>query len=106
MAQMLDEGIKMTAVIAINDFSAIGIMKCLQERGYRIPEDISVVSYDNTYMAAMGIPPLTSVDYNYEEYGRKLVETAIAMTEGHPVERLRMVTPTLVIRESSGECRD
>lgn len=106
MAQMLDEGIKMTAVIAINDFSAIGIMKCLQERGYRIPEDISVVSYDNTYMAAMGIPPLTSVDYNYEEYGRKLVETAIAMTEGRPVERLRMVTPTLVIRESSGECRD
>ena len=46
-------------------------MKCLTERGYHIPEDVSVVSYDNTYMAEMGIPPLTSVDYNYEEYGRK-----------------------------------
>lgn len=106
MAQVLDAGVKMTAIIAINDFSAMGIMKCLKERGYRIPEDISVVSYDNTYMAVMGIPPLTSVDYNYEEYGRKLVETTINLIEGRPAERMRMVIPTLVVRESSGECID
>ena len=103
-AQMLDDGVKMTAIIAINDFSAMGIMKCLTERGYHIPEDVSVVSYDNTYMAEMGIPPLTSVDYNYEEYGRKLIDTATALAEGRKVGRLRMVTPTLVVRQSSGAC--
>ena len=105
-AQMLDSGVKMTAIIAINDFSAMGIMKCLTERGYRIPEDISVVSYDNTYMSEMGIPPLTSVDYNYEEYGRKLIDTATALIEGRKVGRLRMVMPTLVVRQSSGVCPD
>ena len=47
-------------------------------------------------MAEMGIPPLTSVDYNYEEYGRKLIDTATALAEGRKVGRLRMVTPTLV----------
>lgn len=104
MAQMLDDGVEMTAVIAINDFSAMGIMNCLTQRGYRIPEDISVVSYDNTYMAEMGVPPLTSIDYNYEEYGRKLIDTATALIEGRKVGRLRMVTPTLVERQSSGPC--
>lgn len=102
MNEMLDKGIDMTAVIAINDFSAMGIMKSIQEHGLKVPQDISVVSYDNTYMADMCTPRLTSVDYNYEEFGRKLVDTAIALIEGRKVGRLRMVTPTLVVRESSG----
>lgn len=105
MNEMLDKGTKMTAVIAINDFSAMGIMKSLTEHGYRIPEDVSVVSYDNTYMAEMGVPRLTSVDYNYAEYGRKLIDTAVALIEGRKVGRIRMVTPTLVVRESSGTCK-
>lgn len=102
MNKMLDKGIRPTAVVAINDFSAMGIMRSINEHGLKIPEDISVVSYDNTYMAEMAMPKLTSVDYNYEEYGRKLIDTATAMIEGRKAGQLRMVTPTLVIRESSG----
>ncbi len=106
MTELLDAGVEMTAVIAINDFSALGIMQCLTQRGYRIPEDISVVSYDNTYMAEVSVPTLTSVDYNYEEYGRKLIDTATALIDGRKVGRVRMVTPTLVVRGSSGKCRE
>lgn len=102
MNRMLDKGIRPTAVIAINDFCAMGIMKSLAEYHLRIPEDISVVSYDNTYMAEMAMPRLTSIDYNYEEYGRKLIDTATAMIEGRKIGQLRMVTPTLVVRDSSG----
>lgn len=105
MSEMLDKGIKMTAVIAINDFSAMGVMRSIREHGLRVPEDISVVSYDNTYMAEMATPRLTSIDYNYEEYGRKLVDTASALIEGRKVGRVRMVTPTLVMRESSGPAK-
>lgn len=43
-------------MIAINDFSAAGIAHCLTERGYRIPQDILLVSYDNTYIAEALIP--------------------------------------------------
>ena len=48
------------------------------------------------------MPRLTSIDYNYEEYGRKLIDTATAMIEGRKIGQLRMVTPTLVVRDSSG----
>lgn len=101
MNKMLEKGVRPTAIIAINDFSAIGIMKSLQEHNIRVPEDISVVSYDNTYMAEMITPRLTSVDYNYDEFGRKLIDTAISQINGSRGGKVRMVTPTLVVRESS-----
>ncbi len=102
MNKMLDKGVSLTAVVAINDFSAIGVMQSIREHGLKIPEDISVVSYDNTYVTEMTSPKLTSVDYNYEEYGRKLIDTATAMIEGRKAGRLRMVTPTLAVRGSTG----
>lgn len=102
MNEMLAKRTDITAVIAINDFTAMGVMKSLNEHKIRIPQDISVVSYDNTYMAQMAVPSLTSIDYNYEEYGRKLIDTSIAMIEGRKKDTLRMVTPNLIVRESSG----
>lgn len=105
MNKMLEKQVLPTAIIAINDFSAIGIMKSLQEHHIRVPEDVSVVSYDNTYMAEMITPKLTSVDYNYEEFGKKLVDTAIQGIQGARGGKVRMVTPTLVVRESSGSVK-
>ncbi len=102
MNRMLEEGIVPTAVIAINDYSAAGIARSIQEHGYRIPEDISLVSYDNTYITEILMPRLTSIDYNYENFGNKLVETAIGVVEGKEVPKLQMLMPTLVVRESSG----
>ena len=102
MNEMLDKGVVPTAVIAINDFSAVGAMRSIVEHGYRIPEDISVVSQDNTFLTNIAVPNLTSVDYDYEAFGKKLIETAIAVIEGREVNMLQTVTPKLVIRESSG----
>ncbi|MBO5033247.1 MAG: LacI family DNA-binding transcriptional regulator [Lachnospiraceae bacterium] len=105
MNEMLAKRTDMTAVIAINDFAAMGVMKSLNEHGIRIPEDMSVVSYDNTYMSEMAMPRLTSIDYNFGEYGRKLIDTSIAVIEGRKKDNLRMVMPAIVVRESSGPCR-
>ena len=105
MNRMLDRGIVPTAVIAINDFSAAGIARSIWEHGYRIPEDISLVSYDNTYITEVMMPKLTSIDYNYENFGRQLVETAIHAIEGKAVPRLQMLEPVLVVRGSSGPVR-
>lgn len=102
MNRMFEKSIDLTAVIAVNDFAATGIIRSIFEHGYRIPEDISVVSYDNTYIAHLMIPALTSIDYNYEEYGRKLVQAAIQAIEGEKTNTLQMVTPKLVVRDSSG----
>jgi len=102
MNRLFESGNIPTAVIAINDFTAIGVIKSIAEHGYRIPEDISIVSQDNTYLAEMVTPAITSVDYNYHEFGRMLIDTAIAAIEGRDVPMLQVVTPKLVIRESSG----
>lgn len=104
--EMLAQRRDMTAVIAINDFTAVGVMRSLMEHGFRIPEDISVASYDNTYMCEVTMPRLTSIDYNYAEYGRRLIDTSIALIEGREKDILRMVTPDIVIRESCGICRE
>lgn len=102
MNQMFDRNVMPTAVIAVNDSTAAGVMRSIVEHGYRIPQDISLVSYDNTYMTEITIPKLTSIDYNYAEFGKALVETAVAAIEGREVGYLKTVTPRLVVRESSG----
>lgn len=103
MNRMFDNGNVPTAVIAVNDFTAAGVMRSIVEHKYRMPQDISLVSYDNTYMTELLIPKLTSVDYNYVEFGRKLIETAIADMDRREGEILQTVTPVLVCRESSGK---
>lgn len=94
-----------TAVIAINDFSAAGVVRGITEMGFKIPEDISVVSYDNTYISELLVPKLTSIDYNYENFGKQIVAAAIAGAEGKPIEKYTRVSTKLVVRESSGVCK-
>ena len=102
MNRLFEKGKIPTAVIAINDYSAMGIVRSILEHGYRIPEDISVVGQDNTFLARVTVPNLTSVDYDYEEFGRKLIETAIATIEGNEVMMLQKVAPKLIVRQSCG----
>ncbi len=94
-----------TAIIAINDFAAAGVVRAIEDSGYRIPQDFSVASFDNTYISEVTIPKLTSVDYNYESFGECLIETAIAVSKGEKVPVRQTVKPTLVKRESSGPSR-
>ncbi|MCM1173755.1 MAG: LacI family transcriptional regulator [Blautia sp.] len=101
MNQLLELEDIPTAVIAINDFSAAGVMRSAAEHGYRIPQDISVVSYDNTNLTDLMMPKMTSIDYDYVTFGRKLVDTAIAAAQGRKVPMHQKVIPSLVVRESS-----
>lgn len=101
MNQMLDAGNIPTAVIAINDAAALGVMQAIRDHGYRIPEDISVVGYDNTLYSTLANPMLTSIDYDYETYGERLVAIAIAAVEKTATEKMQTVEPKLVVRKST-----
>ena len=105
MNRLFEKNIPVMAVVAVNDFAAAGIVRSIMEHGYRIPEDISLVSFDNTYIAELMIPRLTSIDYDYAEFGRKLVKTAVDEIEGGEGRRFVTVTPVLIERESSGRAR-
>ncbi|WMJ87046.1 LacI family DNA-binding transcriptional regulator [Anaerocolumna sp. MB42-C2] len=104
MNQMFESDIELpSAIIAINDFTALGIVQSIRQHSYRIPEDISVTSFDNTFIADSCIPRLTSVGYQYDKFGNALVDTAIAVLEGKDPPKLQLIPPELVIRDS---CRN
>ncbi len=102
MQKIFDSGELPTAVIAINDFTAAGIHACIRDNHYKIPEDISLVSFDNTYIAECMRPTVTSIDYNYPVFGEELIDSMIKLIDGKTVEMRRVVDPILKIRNSSG----
>lgn len=101
MNGLLEKGFCPTAVIAINDYTAMGVLSSLHRHGYRVPEDIALASFDNTYIAEMATPQLTSVDYNYETIGEILIDTAIQLINGIDVPKIQIVEPGLIVREST-----
>lgn len=89
-----------TAVIAVNDFTAAGALKAASQRGVRIPEDLSVISFDNTFLSQNSVPRLTTVDYDYSQFGAELVDIAVRAIEHRDVPRRQYVTPKLIVRDS------
>lgn len=95
-----------TAAIAHNDLLAIGIMQRLNQRGLRVPDDISVVGFDDIFAAAICSPGLTSLGGPHAEVGRAAVE--LLLDAVGPVrsdkEGTQIALPTeLVLRESTGQ---
>lgn len=78
-----DQGI--TAIFVANDRMALGVIRCLTERGVRVPEEVSVAAIDDIPEAAYFSPPLTTVHVDFEEAGRVAARSLIALIE-HPGE--------------------
>lgn len=104
--KLLQSGRIPTAVIGVNDSASVGVVNCLHAHGLRIPEDISVVSYDNTEICKMVTPMLTSIDYNYDLYAETLIRTVDGIYHSTPLPQLQLIAPTLVVRASSGPAKD
>lgn len=100
MNKLFDNGEKPSVIIAINDFTASGVIRSITEHGLNIPEDLSVASFDNTFVSQMSIPKLTSVAYDYREFGDKLISTAIEVINGEEVSKIQFVESKLCIRDS------
>jgi len=101
--QLLDRKKAFTALFAYNDISAIGAIRAIQERGLRIPHDVSVVGFDDIPWAAFHTPSLTTVRQPLGEMGQMAAETLISMIEGQEQVSEIAIEPTLVIRESTGQ---
>jgi LacI family transcriptional regulator len=99
-----------TAVFAANDNSAIQVMRTAAELGLRIPEDLSVVGFDNIPDSALADPPLTTVDQSVQDLGHAAMEILIDLIR-HPErarerEPIHVTLPTeLVVRRSCGPPR-
>ncbi|TDC74177.1 substrate-binding domain-containing protein [Streptomyces hainanensis] len=90
------------AVVACSDVLAADALRLLTERGVRVPEDVALISFNDSVEARISDPPLTSVALPFGELGSLAVETILARLRGvRPPER-RVVPGTLVIRRSCG----
>ena len=76
--ELLASGLDVTAVIAANDRVAFGVYQAAQEAGLRIPQDLSIASFDDEVIASYLRPPLTSARLPYEEMGRRAMQLVLA----------------------------
>ena len=100
MGRLLDSGVEFTAVFAANDQTAWGAMLALHRRGLRVPDDVSVVGFDDLAGSAFTVPPVTTVHRSVEEIGDHAAEAIVDLVERR-VPRAAMSAPTLAVREST-----
>lgn len=92
-----------TALFAYNDISAIGAMRAFQEAGLRVPEDVSVVGFDDIPAAAFHYPSLTTIHQPLHRMGELAVDLLVGQIERKQEwQREIAVQPEIVIRESTG----
>ncbi|MAT98058.1 MAG: LacI family transcriptional regulator [Anaerolineaceae bacterium] len=92
-----------TALIAINDMLAVGVLRTAADLGLQVPTDLSLVSYDNIPMANYLVPRLTTVSKDAVKFGQEAVRLLLARIEqpNRPVQRVDMPI-RLIVRESTG----
>lgn len=105
MLKMLDMKKRPTAVFCVNDYTAIGAIKAAAEAGLAVPDDMSIVGFDDIPLAHHFIPELTTVSQQAHELGRTAVKVLKAMMNKEKVKKLTTLEPQLIVRQSTGAPR-
>lgn len=105
MARLLAGGEWPTGVVCVNDFTAIGAIKAAIEHGLRIPDDLSIVGFDDSPLATAIIPELTSVSQESHMLGETSIQVLNQILQGQKSKKLMTLTPQLVVRQSTGPAR-
>jgi DNA-binding LacI/PurR family transcriptional regulator len=101
---LLESRPDLTAVFAANDLSALGVLNAMAEHGRRVPEDVSVVGFDDLRLSAFTSPPLTTVKQPAVEIAQLATEILIGLTKGEEVRQMRhFLEPALVVRDSTAQ---
>ena len=98
-ALLKKKGASFDGVFAASDLLAMGAIRALAEKNLRVPENVSVIGYDDTPGAASFVPPLTSVHQYLRDGGVLLAKKMLGLIEGHPVAS-EMLPTTLMVRHT------
>lgn len=100
MNRLLDKADDLTAIFAISDVMAIGAAKAICERGYRIPQDISLIGFDDIDYAAYFNPPLTTVHQPVDEIALATADMMVGLLDDKLAHRHLVLDTALVVRET------
>lgn len=98
---LAEYGAQVTAIACANDEVAVGAMRAVQDAGLRVPEDVSVVGFDDHPMSEFVRPALTTVHQDFEALGALAFRALMALIGGKELPEDNSVLPTLKVREST-----
>lgn len=100
--QLLDLPQRPTAVFAVSDATAVGVMEAARRRGLRVPQDLSIVGFDDTILATLATPALTVVRQPLPDMGRVALRTLLRLIDGESLDAHHVELATnLVVRDST-----
>ncbi|MDJ6542175.1 LacI family DNA-binding transcriptional regulator [Salmonella enterica] len=100
VSRMITGGCKPDAILAANDQMALGALRALSESGYSVPDDVSVIGYDDTEDSACFTPPLTTIKHDFNKLGSSCVEHLLALIKGESRDSV-LLPVTLVKRKTT-----
>ncbi len=103
--QMLMRHHDFSAVVCFNDVSAIGAIRALHDGGLRVPEDVSVIGFDDLTVASYFVPSLTTIRQPLKEMGATAATLLLKKIRGESTDSVVKIEPELMVRESSGRYR-
>ncbi|HTM35748.1 MAG TPA: LacI family DNA-binding transcriptional regulator [Terriglobales bacterium] len=105
---LLGSGKRFTALFAFNDIAAVGAIRAIHEHGLRVPEDVSVVGFDDIDSAAYQHPGLTTIRQPLRQMGKMAAQTVLKRIAGKDSHSMREVVfePELIVRGTTGTAKD
>jgi DNA-binding LacI/PurR family transcriptional regulator len=98
--RLVREGTVPQAIFAASDHTALGLIRAFTENGIRVPDDVSIVGFDDVEGSDYFLPPLTTVRQDFNALALMSTEVLIGAMEGRDVDRTP-IPPTLVVRNSA-----
>jgi DNA-binding LacI/PurR family transcriptional regulator len=102
VVRLLESGVAFDAIFTGDDEAAVGALMALRAAGKRVPEDVSVVGFDDQRLADVLIPPLTTVHAPTEQVGAEAARQLIKLIQKKQADPLTLLPTELVIRRSCG----
>lgn len=102
MKELVKSGVFFTAAVISNDKMALGAISALHEQGLRVPDDVSIIAFDNSSFSRFLIPPLTTVAFNFSLQSRLAFQFLFELIENPETEpHQHILLPELVVRQST-----
>jgi LacI family transcriptional regulator len=99
--ELLNKRLKFTGIVCANDLMAFGAIKALKEKGLHVPEEVSVIGFDDIYLSSLFEPSLTTIRQPVYDMGSHAVDVMIKLIKGQTVnEKVKYFGPELIERDS------
>ncbi len=104
--ELLNQHRDFTAILCFNDVSAMGSIRALHDAGLRVPEDVSVMGFDDIQSASFHVPSITTIRQPLQTMGSTAASALLGKLAGETLPDILWIEPELIVRESTGAANE